>query len=48
MLHWVMGSGKEIAGTVIGNRRLMRKGKAEKRAGKIQEQVCQMKKVLAK
>jgi uncharacterized protein YjbJ (UPF0337 family) len=47
-LHKVTGSGKEIAGKVIGDSRLERKGKAERRAGKVQEKIGQMKKVLGK
>ncbi len=47
-LHEVKGSIKEIAGKTTGNRKLARKGKAEKMAGKIQEKVGQVKKVLGK
>ena len=47
-LHEVNGSIKEIAGRATKNRKLERKGEAEKAAGKIQEKVGQVKKVLGK
>lgn len=47
-LQKVKGSGKEIAGKIIGDRKLERKGKAEKASGKVQEKVGQVKKVLGK
>jgi uncharacterized protein YjbJ (UPF0337 family) len=47
-LHKVKGSIKEIAGKVTGNRKLVRKGKAEKATGKVQEKVGQVKKVFGK
>ena len=47
-LHEVKGSIKELAGRVTKNRKLERKGKAEKAASKIQEKVGQVKKVLGK
>ena len=47
-LHKVAGSGKEMAGKIIGDGKLERKGKAEKREGKVQEKIGQMKKVLGK
>jgi uncharacterized protein YjbJ (UPF0337 family) len=47
-LHEVMGSFKVIAGKVTRNRRLARKGKAEKAAGKAQEKIGQVKKVFGK
>jgi uncharacterized protein YjbJ (UPF0337 family) len=47
-LHKVKGSGKEVAGKVIGDRKLERKGKAEKASGKVQEKIGQVKKVLGK
>jgi uncharacterized protein YjbJ (UPF0337 family) len=47
-LHEVKGNIKQIAGKVIGNRKLERKGKAEENAGKVQGKVGQIKKVLGK
>jgi uncharacterized protein YjbJ (UPF0337 family) len=47
-LHKVKGSIKEIAGKATRNRKLERKGKAEKAAGKVQEKIGQVKKVLGK
>jgi uncharacterized protein YjbJ (UPF0337 family) len=47
-LHKVKGSIKEIAGKVTGDRKLERKGKAEKATGKVQEKIGQVKKVLGK
>jgi uncharacterized protein YjbJ (UPF0337 family) len=47
-LHRVKGSIKEIAGKVTANRKLERKGKAEKIAGRVQEKIGQVKKVLGK
>ncbi len=46
--HEAKGSVKKIAGKVIGNRKLERKGKAENLAGKVQGKVGQIKKVLGK
>jgi uncharacterized protein YjbJ (UPF0337 family) len=42
------GSGKEFVGKVIGDQKLERKGRTEKTAGKVQEKVGQVKKVLGK
>jgi uncharacterized protein YjbJ (UPF0337 family) len=47
-LHKVKGSIREIAGKVGGNRRLERKGKAESQAGRVQQKVGQIKKVLGR
>ena len=47
-LHEVKGSFKMIAGKVTRNRRLARKGKAEKATGKAQEKIGQVKKVFGK
>ncbi|MFO7675659.1 MAG: CsbD family protein [bacterium] len=47
-VHNVRGSIKEAVGKVIGNRKLRRKGKAEKRAGKAQAKVGQVKRVLGR
>jgi len=47
-LHKVKGSIREIVGKAVDNRKLERKGKAEKRTGKAQEKIGQVKKVLGK
>ena len=47
-LHKVKGSIKEIAGKVTDDSKLERKGRAEKNAGKVQEKIGQVKKVLGK
>jgi uncharacterized protein YjbJ (UPF0337 family) len=47
-LHKVKGSIREIAGKATGNSKLERKGKAEKRAGGVQEKIGQVKKVLGR
>jgi uncharacterized protein YjbJ (UPF0337 family) len=46
--HEVKGTVKEIAGKITDNPKLEGKGKAEKIAGKVQEKVGQVKKVLGK
>ena len=46
--HEVKGKVKEIAGKLSGNPKLEAKGTGEKRAGKVQEKIGQVKKVLGK
>ena len=46
--HEVKGKVKEMAGNITDNPKLGTKGKAEKIAGKVQEKVGQVKKVLGK
>lgn len=45
-IHQAKGKIKEVAGVITGNPTLEAKGKAEKAAGKVQEKVGQIKKVL--
>lgn len=47
-LREVTGGGREIAGIVIGDKKLEVKGRAEKRAGKVQKKIGQVKKVLGR
>jgi uncharacterized protein YjbJ (UPF0337 family) len=47
-LHKVKGSIRAIVGKAVDNRKLERKGKAEKRTGKAQEKIGQVKKVLGR
>jgi len=47
-LHEAKGAVKEVAGKITGNPRLEATGKAEKLAGKAQEKIGQVKKVLGK
>ena len=47
-LRELTGSGKETAGIAIGDKKLEAKGRAEKRAGKVQEKIGQVKKVLGR
>jgi uncharacterized protein YjbJ (UPF0337 family) len=44
--HETKGAAKEMVGEIIGNPKLEAKGKAEKIAGKVQEKIGQVKKVL--
>jgi uncharacterized protein YjbJ (UPF0337 family) len=46
--HEVKGKVKEIAGKLSGNQKLEAKGTGEKRAGKVQKKIGQVKKVLGK
>ena len=46
--HEAKGSVKEMAGKITDNPKLQAKGKAEKIAGKVQEKIGQVKKVLGK
>lgn len=46
--HAVKGAVKEVAGKLCNNPRLKREGTAEKIAGKAQEKLSQIKKVLGK
>jgi uncharacterized protein YjbJ (UPF0337 family) len=46
--HEVKGRVKEVSGNITDNPKLESKGKAEKIAGKVQEKVGQVKKVLGK
>jgi uncharacterized protein YjbJ (UPF0337 family) len=45
-IHTVKGTVKEISGIVSGNKQLEEEGTDEKIAGKIQEKIGQVKKVL--
>lgn len=45
-IHQAKGKIKEVAGVITDNPTLEAKGKAEKTAGKVQEKVGQIKKVL--
>ena len=47
-MHQAKGKVKEMAGVITDNPKLEAKGKAEKVAGKAQEKVGQVKKVLGK
>lgn len=47
-LHQAKGKVKEMAGTITDNPKLKASGKAELMAGKVQEKVGQVKKVLGK
>jgi len=47
-LHQVKGKLKEIAGEVSDNKELEAEGTGEKIAGKVQEKIDQLKKVLGK
>jgi len=47
-LHKAKGTMKEMAGRITDNPKLEATGKAEKIAGKVQEKVGQVKKVLGK
>lgn len=47
-LHEVKGTVKEIAGKLCDNQKLRVEGAAEKKAGKTQEKIGQIKKVLGK
>jgi uncharacterized protein YjbJ (UPF0337 family) len=46
--HEVKGRVKEVSGNITDNPKLESKGKAEKIAGKVQEKVGQVKKILGK
>lgn len=46
--HEAKGKGKEMAGKITANPKLEDEGKAEKIAGKAQEKIWQVKKVLGK
>lgn len=48
MLHQVKGTAKEIAGKLTDNPELEGEGTGEKIAGKVQEKIGQIKKVLEK
>jgi len=47
-LHELKGKAKEKAGQVIGNPKLAAEGASEKQAGKVQQKVGQIEKVLEK
>ncbi|NTV15221.1 MAG: CsbD family protein [Desulfobulbaceae bacterium] len=47
-LHTLQGAAKEIAGKVCDNPKLKDEGVTEKLAGKVQEKIGQIKKVLGK
>ena len=47
-IHQAKGKAKEMAGTITDNPKLKTEGKAENIAGKVQEKVGQVKKVLGK
>ena len=47
-IHQAKGKAKEMAGTITDNPKLKAEGKAEHIAGKVQEKVGQVKKVLGK
>jgi uncharacterized protein YjbJ (UPF0337 family) len=46
LFHQAKGSAKEVAGKISGNSRLEAKGAGEKNAGKVQEKIGQVEKVL--
>jgi uncharacterized protein YjbJ (UPF0337 family) len=46
--HEAMGNVKEMGGKITDNRKLEAKGKSEKIAGKFQEKISEVKKVLGK
>ena len=47
-IHQAKGKAKEMAGAITDNPKLKAEGKAETLAGKVQEKVGQVKKVLGK